>query len=42
LAVYLMTVNGAMTAGSVLWGAVAEGIGVSSALLVGGISLGAA
>jgi predicted MFS family arabinose efflux permease len=40
LAVYLMTVNGAMTAGSVVWGAIAEGIGVPNALLVGGVCLG--
>lgn len=39
LATYLMTFNGAMTAGSLMWGAVGEAIGVSATLLVGGASL---
>ncbi|OWW21193.1 MFS transporter [Noviherbaspirillum denitrificans] len=36
LAAYLMAFNGAMTAGSLLWGAVGEGLGVPLTLLVGG------
>jgi hypothetical protein len=40
LAVYQMTVNGAMTVGSIMWGAIGEGIGVPSTLLLGSISLG--
>ena len=36
LAVYLMVFNGAMTAGSLGWGAVAEALGVPGALLVSG------
>jgi MFS family permease len=39
LAVYLMTMNGAMTAGSAGWGQVAEHFGVPSALLAGSIGL---
>jgi MFS family permease len=39
LAVYLMVFNGAMTLGSVTWGAVGDAIGVPSTLIVGGICL---
>jgi len=39
LAVYLTVFNGAMTAGSLGWGAVAEGIGVPGALLAGAAAL---
>jgi predicted MFS family arabinose efflux permease/quinol monooxygenase YgiN len=39
LAVYLMVFNGAMTLGSVTWGAVGDGIGVPSTLIVGGVCL---
>lgn len=39
LATYLMAFNGAMTASSMIWGAVAEAIGVPSALLIGGVCL---
>ena len=39
LALYLMAFNGAMTAGSLCWGAVGERIGVPSTLLVGGTLL---
>ncbi|HYD63565.1 MAG TPA: MFS transporter [Noviherbaspirillum sp.] len=39
LAVYLMTFNGAMTASSLIWGAIGEAIGVPYALLAGGICL---
>lgn len=40
LAVYLMVFNGAMTLGSLAWGAVGEWIGVPSTLLVGGVCIG--
>lgn len=40
LAVYLMVFNGAMTLGSLVWGAVGEWIGVPSTLLVGGVCIG--
>lgn len=39
LAVYLTVFNGAMTAGSLAWGAVAEGIGVPATLLVAALAL---
>lgn len=39
LAVYLTVFNGAMTAGSICWGLVAQEIGVRTALVVGGIGL---
>lgn len=39
LAVYLTVFNGAMTAGSLAWGAVAEGVGVPAALLIGAAGL---
>jgi quinol monooxygenase YgiN len=39
LAVYLMVFNGAMTLGSVTWGAVGDAIGVPSTLIVGGVCL---
>jgi len=39
LAIYLMIFNGAMAAGSVSWGVVAQGIGTDAALLVAGVSL---
>jgi predicted MFS family arabinose efflux permease len=39
LAVYLMVFNGAMTAGSLLWGMVGDRIGIASTLLAGGILL---
>jgi MFS family permease len=39
LAVYLTVFNGAMTAGSLGWGAVAEGFGVPATLLVGAAGL---
>jgi MFS family permease len=39
LSIYLMVFNGAMTAGSIMWGAVGEAIGVPYALLAGGVSL---
>lgn len=39
LAVYLTVFNGAMTAGSLGWGAVAEGCGVPATLLVGAAGL---
>jgi MFS family permease len=39
LAVYLMVFNGAMAAGSLGWGAVAEGLGVPGALLVSAAGL---
>ncbi|NKF34031.1 MFS transporter, partial [Pseudomonas sp. BGM005] len=35
LAVYLTVFNGAMTAGSLGWGAVGEAVGVQSTLLIG-------
>lgn len=41
LAVYLTVFNGAMTAGSLLWGAVAEAIGVPWTLRVAALSLAA-
>lgn len=37
LAVYLTVFNGAMTAGSLTWGAVAEAIGIPFTLLAGGV-----
>ncbi|HEX2011019.1 MAG TPA: MFS transporter, partial [Roseateles sp.] len=39
LAVYLTVFNGAMTLGSLAWGAVAQGLGVSSALLIAAAGL---
>jgi MFS family permease len=39
LAVYLTVFNGAVTVGSLLWGAVAEGIGVPAALWVAAVAL---
>ncbi len=39
LAVYLTVFNGAMTAGSLCWGLVAQEIGVRMALVVGGVGL---
>jgi MFS family permease len=39
LATYLMTFNGAMTASSLVWGAVGEAIGVPATLLTGGVCL---
>lgn len=39
LATYLMAFNGAMTASSMIWGAVAQAIGVPSALFIGGVCL---
>lgn len=39
LATYLMVFNGAMTAGSLVWGGVAEAFGVRTALLAGGLCL---
>ncbi|MDW5498937.1 MFS transporter [Pseudomonas lundensis] len=39
LAIYLMVFNGAMAAGSLLWGLIAQEIGVAATLLVGGIGL---
>ena len=42
LAIYLMVFNGAMAAGSLLWGLVAQELGVAATLLVGGVGLLAA
>ncbi|APO76570.1 major facilitator superfamily protein [Rhizobium etli 8C-3] len=42
LAVYLTVFNGAMTAGSLAWGAVAEVVGVSTTLVLGAAGLGVA
>jgi predicted MFS family arabinose efflux permease/quinol monooxygenase YgiN len=42
LAVYLTVFNGAMTAGSIGWGAVGEAAGVSGTLLIGAAGLAAA
>ncbi|CAI0722127.1 enterobactin exporter EntS [Serratia quinivorans] len=39
LAIYLMVFNGAMAAGSLLWGLIAQEIGVAATLLAGGIGL---
>ena len=39
LAIYLMMFNGAMAAGSLLWGLIAQEIGVAATLLAGGIGL---
>lgn len=39
LAVYLTVFNGAMTAGSLTWGAIAQGIGVPSTLLASAVGL---
>ncbi len=39
LAVYLTVFNGAMTAGSIGWGAVAEAVGIQSRLLIGAVGL---
>ena len=39
LAIYLMVFNGAMAAGSLLWGLIAQEIGVAATLLTGGIGL---
>lgn len=39
LAVYLTVFNGAMTAGSLGWGAVAETVGIRSTLLIGALGL---
>jgi MFS family permease len=39
LAVYLTVFNGAMTAGSLAWGAVAEAVGVPATLIIGAIGL---
>ena len=39
LAIYLMVFNGAMAAGSMGWGFVAQGIGTDAALLVAGAGL---
>ncbi len=41
LAVYLTVFNGAMAAGSLTWGVIAQGIGVSLALLSGAVGLAA-
>lgn len=41
-AIYLMVFNGAMAAGSLLWGLVAQELGVAATLLVGGVGLLAA
>jgi predicted MFS family arabinose efflux permease len=41
LAIYLTAFNGAMTAGSLAWGAVAEGIGIDATLLVAAAALAA-
>ncbi|WP_341487378.1 MFS transporter [Pararhizobium sp. A13] len=42
LAVYLTVFNGAMTAGSLGWGAVAEAAGVAGTLVIGAVGLGLA
>lgn len=42
LAVYLMAFNGAMTAGSLAWGLVAQGFGLEVALWLGGLGLAVA
>lgn len=39
LAIYLMVFNGAMAAGSLLWGLIAQEIGVAATLLAGGVGL---
>ncbi|MDU6137672.1 MFS transporter, partial [Bradyrhizobium sp.] len=39
LAIYLMVFNGAMAAGSLLWGLVAQELGVAATLLVGGVGV---
>jgi len=39
LAIYLMAFNGAMTAGSLAWGGVAQTLGVGPALLAGAVAL---
>jgi quinol monooxygenase YgiN len=39
LAVYLTVFNGAMTAGSLGWGAVGEAVGIQSTLLIGAVGL---
>ncbi len=39
LAVYLTVFNGAMTAGSLGWGAVGEAVGIQSTLIIGAIGL---
>ncbi|QGH62948.1 MFS transporter [Serratia proteamaculans] len=39
LAIYLMVFDGAMAAGSLLWGLIAQEIGVAATLLAGGIGL---
>jgi hypothetical protein len=41
LAVYLLVVQGGMAAGSVLWGVIAEHVGIPLALLVAALGLGA-
>jgi len=41
LAIYLMAFNGAMTVGSLTWGAVAQALGVPGALLTGAAALSA-
>lgn len=40
LAVYLLVVQGGMAAGSVLWGVIAEHVGIPAALLVAALGLG--
>jgi len=39
LVVYLTVFNSTMTAGSLVWGAVAKGVGVPPALLIGATGL---